>query len=103
MSVVRSTGEEVAAGITDDRGVWSFAKPGPGLYRITVESAGHRDVLRLTIPGGEVPNAAPEVDGDFRLDKNLGLFVGIVLLLSGSLAFIRLRARRLRTTKLASR
>lgn len=99
VSVVRSTGEEVASGQTDERGVWSFAKPGPGMYRITVESVGHRDVLRLTIPGGEAPNAAPAVDGDFRLDKNLGLFVGIVLLLSGSLAFIRLRARRLRSSQ----
>jgi len=94
ISVVRSTGEEVAAGVTDERGLWSFPRPGPGLYRVTVESVGHRDVLRFTIPGAEEPAAAPTVEGDARLDKNLGLVVGLVLLLGGSLAFILIRRKK---------
>lgn len=96
VSVVRSTGETVASGLTDDRGVWSFPRPGPGLYRITVESTGHRDVLRFTVPGAEESTAAPAVEEDTRLDKNLGLIIGLALLLGGSLLFLRLRARRLK-------
>ena len=101
VSVVRSTGETVASGFTDERGLWSFPRPGPGLYRITVESTGHRDTLRFTVPGAEEPTATPSVEEDTRLDKNLGLIIGLALLLGGSLAFILLR-RRKRTTEPAS-
>lgn len=97
VSVVRSTGETVASGFTDERGLWSFPRPGPGLYRITVESTGHRDdTLRFTVPGAENPTAAPVVEEETRLNKNLGLIIGLVLLLGGSLLFLRLRARRLK-------
>ena len=91
--VVRDTGEEVAAGATDDRGTWSFPKPGPGRYRVEVESIGHRDVIRFTIPG-----AADEepilVETDTRLNQKLGLSIGLTMLLGGSAAFIVLRRRR---------
>lgn len=96
VTVTRSDGESIASGTTDDRGLWSFPKPSPGRYRITVESAGHRDDVRLTIPGAEEPTSAPAVESDTRLNPNLGLGIGLALLLGGSLAFVVLRSRRRR-------
>ena len=40
-SVTDADGKEVLTGKTDERGVWTFAKPGPGRYTLTVKSAGH--------------------------------------------------------------
>jgi hypothetical protein len=44
-SVVVTTidGKPVANGKTDERGLWSFARPGPGRYLIVVDAgSGHR-------------------------------------------------------------
>jgi nickel transport protein len=41
----------VAEGRTDAKGVWSFAVPETGLYRITVDAgAGHRTTIRIKVP-----------------------------------------------------
>ena len=92
VEVTDAEGRTIASGVLDDKGLWSFPKPGPGSYRIVVELAGHRDAIRLVIPEA-VP---PEVVADWRLDKNLGLVIGLALLLGGSAAFVLLRRSRRR-------
>lgn len=77
----------IASGVLDERGVWSFPTPGPGSYRVVVESAGHRDEVKLTIHESE----PPAVFSRERLDKTLGLAIGLALLLGGTLAFVLLR------------
>lgn len=43
--------EIVAQGRTDERGVWTFARPPAAPYEITVDAgAGHRLMQRLTVP-----------------------------------------------------
>ena len=90
--VTDAEGRTIASGVLDEKGVWSFPKPGPGSYLIVVELAGHRDPIHLNIPDA----AAPEVAETWRLDKNLGLVIGLGLLLGGSLAFAWLRRSRRR-------
>jgi hypothetical protein len=47
----------VAEGRTDDRGIWTFARPAAARYEVTVDGgAGHRLTQKLTIP---VPAAQP--------------------------------------------
>src|SRR5262249_22961076 len=39
-------------GTTDNGGRWTFPKPAPGRYVVTVDAgAGHKTTIRLTIPG----------------------------------------------------
>ena len=90
--VTDAEGRTIASGVLDEKGVWSFPKPGPGSYLIVVELAGHRDPIHLNIPDA----APPEVAETWRLDKNLGLVIGLGLLLGGSLAFAWLRRSRRR-------
>jgi hypothetical protein len=94
VQVVNVSGEEVAAGLTDDRGVWTFPKPGPGRYRISIESIGHKTDVRFTIPGAEQPELQPSVEPEPRLNNRLGLILGLTLTLGGSLAFVVLRRMR---------
>ena len=90
VAVIDGEGNTIAAGVLDEKGVWSFAKPGPGTYRIVVELPGHRDVVFL-----EVPEAAPPIAiARWRLDKDLGLAIGLVLLLGGTLLYVLLRGNR---------
>ena len=90
--VTDAEGRTIASGVLDEKGVWSFPKPSPGSYSIVVELTGHRDRIRL-----EIPEAAPPVvDSSWRLDKNLGLVIGLGLLLGGSLSFAWLRRSRRR-------
>jgi nickel transport protein len=92
VTVTAADGTVVASGRTDERGTWSFPRPGPGRYTVAVESAGHRDAVGLTIPATAVE--APVVYARERLDKNLGLVIGLVLLLGGTLAFVLFRRSR---------
>ena len=91
VTVTDAQGSTIAGGRCDERGVWHFAKPNPGCYRIVVEQAGHRDEVIL-----DVPEAAPPVAiGRWRLDKNLGLAVGVAVLLGGTGFFMLVRRRRI--------
>lgn len=90
VSVLDAQGSTIAAGQCDERGVWQFAKPGPGRYRIVVEQAGHRDEVILDVPEAAVPLAS----GRWRLDKNLGLALGLAILLGGTGLFMLVRRRR---------
>lgn len=87
VEVTDAEGRTIASGVLDEKGVWSFPKPGPGSYLIVVELTGHRDPVRLEIPEATPPLAF----SSWRLDKNLGLAIGLVLLLGGTLAFVLLR------------
>ena len=94
VTVADSRGSIIHSGTTDERGVWSFPKPGPGSYRIVVESTGHREVAILRIPGEQpqsMPAAAPTVVTESRLSQTLGLSIGLALVLGGTGAFIVIR------------
>ena len=88
--LVDSDGKTIVAGVLDEKGVWSFPKPGPGTYRIVVEQTGHRDTVQLIIPEGTPPMAIAR----WRLDKDLGLVIGLALLLGGTVGYMLLRQRR---------
>jgi hypothetical protein len=90
VQVWNASEELVAAGTLDERGVWSFDRPGPGSYRIVVELAGHRDVVQLDVPEAATPVATSR----WRLDKGLGLAIGLVLLLGGTVGYVLLRRTR---------
>jgi hypothetical protein len=83
--VTDGAGETVAAGVLDERGLWVFPRPQPGEYVVVVESAGHRDRLGFTITA-PVAEAGPIAYTSWRLDKRLGLAIGLVLLLGGTVA-----------------
>ncbi len=50
--VVRDAAQAIVAeGRTDAKGLWSFAAPDAGIYRVTVDAgAGHRTTLRIKVP-----------------------------------------------------
>lgn len=98
ITVTNAAGEILHSGTTDERGVWLFPKPGPGAYRIVVESTGHRDSAILQVPGEQTSaDAVPTVITDSRLSQTLGLSIGLTLVLGGTAAFILIR-RMKRTT-----
>ena len=87
VTVTDTAGAEIAAGTLDERGTWSFPTPGPGDYRVVVESIGHRDEVPVPIRAG--PTAATYAG--WRLDRSLGLAIGLGLLLGGTLVFVYFR------------
>jgi hypothetical protein len=89
VTVLDAHGSTIAAGSCDARGIWQFGKPGPGRYRIVVEQAGHRDEVILDVPEAAVPLAMSR----WRLDKNLGLAIGLAILLGGTGTFVIFRRR----------
>ncbi|HJZ56472.1 MAG TPA: carboxypeptidase-like regulatory domain-containing protein [Gemmataceae bacterium] len=84
-TVTDADGNEVASGVLDAKGVWTFPRPGPGQYTVVVEAAGHRDSVSFEQAG--------EYAG-WRLDKRLGLALGLVVLLGGSVLFWYARRHR---------
>lgn len=92
VTVTDAAGATVAAGVLDDRGVWSFPRPAPGHYTVVVESAGHRDRLEFEI-AADVPTGA---FSNWRLDKRLGVAIGLGVLLGGTLVFRYFRRGRRR-------
>lgn len=82
-------GELVADGVLDEKGVWACPRPGPGLYVIVVESAGHRSELRFEIP--DAPARLAVADGPS--DRRLGIALVLAVLLGGSLAVWYFRGR----------
>src|SRR5262245_50742102 len=85
--VTAADGSVVAEGKTNEKGVYKFAKPKPGRYTATVESIGHRDSVEF-----EVAGTAEEYRG-WRLDPVLGLAIGVVGLLGGSVGYWWLRRK----------
>jgi hypothetical protein len=88
--ITDASGNEVAAGRTDERGLLRLSRPGRGKYVAVAESAGHRD---------EVPFEVVESDdfyefANWRLDRRVGLAAGVGGLLALSLAFWWFRLRK---------
>lgn len=100
----------VAAGITDEKGRWVFAKPAPGSYTVLLDAgAGHRAKTTLTVPGivNEPTPEQPTTSGADRerdeftqvpwLNVLIGLAVigggcGIFLIVSRLRAIVRARS-----------
>lgn len=93
VTVVDAEGAAVLTGKTDDRGVWTFPLPKPGTYSLAVESAGHIAKVKFNVDGE--PDAPAVVYTGWRLNKAVGLTIGLVLLLGISAVswFIRHRRR----------
>ena len=98
----------VAEGRTDDRGVWTFARPAAARYDVTVDGgAGHRLTQKLTIPElAPQPEKQEDAVGDGPLRseftripwQRLAIGLGIIFVLAvGWLA--RARIGRYRTSR----
>jgi hypothetical protein len=98
VSVKDVAGAATASGVLDERGLWSFPRPAPGEYVVVVEIAGHRDRVKFEIPGLSDTAAPATPDAvtysNRRLDKRLGLAIGLVVILGGTLAYAHLRRER---------
>jgi hypothetical protein len=93
VSVADASGTEFLTGKTDEHGEWTFAKPAPGEYKLTVRSVGH--VARREFRVDRDPEAAPVVFTGWQMNRAIGISVGLGLLLGISAIswFIR-RQRR---------
>ena len=93
VTVTDADGNVVLTGKTDKRGVWMFPRPKPGTYVLTVkEPDGHVAKREFTVGAGE-----ETVFTGRRLNKWVGLSIGVVVLLgaSGISWLLRRRGRRL--------
>jgi nickel transport protein len=91
-TVTTPDGRLVAEGKTDERGVCRLPRPGPGRYVAVVEAVGHRDSVEFEVVGA--PGPATETFAGQRLDRTLGLALGVGGLLLASLGYAWLRGRR---------
>ena len=88
VTVTDEAGATVLTGKTDERGVWAFPPPKPGTYQLKVESAGHVAKVQFRVNGEPAVYTVP------RMNKALGLTIGLVLLLGVSAASWLIRRRR---------
>jgi hypothetical protein len=88
--IVDGAGAEVARGKTDERGVCRLPMLGPGEYVAIVESIGHRDEVKFEVAG----SSGMLEFSRWRLDKRLGLAIGVGALLALSAAFWWVRLRK---------
>jgi nickel transport protein len=97
VTVTDADGNVVLTGKTDGRGVWTFPRPKPGTYVLTVkEPDGHVAKRKFTVAGAD-EQAEQTVYTGRRLNKWVGLTIGVVGLLgvSGVSWLLRRRGRRL--------
>lgn len=97
VTVTDADGTVVQTGKTDERGLWSFPKPKPGAYTLTVRADdGHVVRCKFEVSGPAEPDT-PAVYGGRPLNKWVGLSAGLLILLviSGVTWLRRRRARRL--------
>jgi nickel transport protein len=92
VSVVDANGNEILTGKADERGVWTFAKPAPGQYMLTAKCLGHVAKVEFRVEGG--PDTPPVVFTGWRLQKAIGVTVGLVVLLGISAVSWFLRRHR---------
>jgi hypothetical protein len=79
VSVADADGTEFLTGKMNERGEWTFAKPAPGQYTLTAKSTGHVATVVFRVEGESV--VAPVVYTGWRLKKEIGITVGLILLL----------------------
>ena len=92
VTITDEAGEVIASGTTDDKGVWTFPRPNKGgMYKAVVESIGHRE--EVPFPISETGVLGGEYTG-WRLNKWLGIAIGLTLLLGGSALFWYVRRSR---------
>ncbi len=99
MRVLDDGGTEVASGTTDGNGLWHFAVPSPGRYRVVVDAgAGHRAETTMTIGSvlssdGRVSSGPTEEE--FTRFKGVQIVIGVSLILGFCLVLWLLhRSRR---------
>ena len=92
VTVTDADGNVVLTGKTDERGVWTFPRPKPGRYLLTVKSVGHIARREFTVDG----ETEGTVSSDWRPNKWVGLTIGVggLLGLSGVSWLLRRRGRR---------
>jgi hypothetical protein len=88
--IVDAAGNEVASGKTNEKGVCRLPVLGPGKYRAVVESIGHRDEVAFEVAG----QSASFEFSNWRLDKRMGLAIGLGGLFALTAAFWWFRLRR---------
>ena len=93
VTVTDAEGSVVLTGKTDGRGVFTFPRPKPGAYKLTVDSVGHVARREFTVEG----ETGGAVAADWRPNKWVGLGIGVggLLGLSGASWLLRRRGRRL--------
>src|SRR5438552_522160 len=69
ITVRDAAGTAVAAGRTDAKGVWTFARPPAGTYEVVADAgAGHRCPLTMTIPAEALADEATVSEGPTRAE-----------------------------------
>lgn len=96
VTIIDAGKNTVLSGQTDDTGVCKLPELGTGKYTAIVELIGHRDTVEFEI--AETASEAEFTNG--RLNKTLGLCVGLGGLLAVSCAFWFARRRKPGTPKL---
>jgi hypothetical protein len=94
--VVNSEEKEVGAGLTDDKGKWSFATPAPGKYTVHLDAgAGHRATTNLVISTATADAKAPNetisegpTREEFTRTPWLKLAIGLIVIFGLSGAFL---------------
>lgn len=89
--VTDAAGAEVAAGTTDERGVWTFPAPPPGEYQLRATCIGHAAAVGFMVAAA--PAAEPVAYTGWRLNKAVGLGAGAGGLLGVSALVWRRRRR----------
>ena len=95
VTVTDADGTVVLTDKTDEHGVWTFPRPKPGTYVLTVRAGrGHVAKREFTVGAGEPEQT---VFTGRRLNKWVGLTIGVGVLLgaSGVSWLLRRRGRRL--------
>jgi hypothetical protein len=91
VTVTDAGGKEVFVGKADERGVCTVPRPAPGEYTLTAKCAGHTATVRFRIEGD--PGAGPAAYTGWRLNKFLGLAIGLILIFGISAASWLIRRR----------
>jgi hypothetical protein len=95
VTLTTDEGHPVAAGVLDATGNWTTPLPPPGKYHLVVNDIGHRDRVEFTIDPPQGDAARAEITYErWRLDKTLGLGLGLGALLGGTVLYTFLRRRR---------
>ena len=67
VEVTDDAGKKIAEGKTDERGLWNFALPPAGKYRVVVDAGeGHRAKLTIDVPASDSNDAKGVSEGPSR-------------------------------------